>query len=114
MALWLLEHAWVGAYREALTGDLIEHFQAGHSRWWFWRQVGYALVITSIPSTLHKLLAVFGLVALGVGTFAWASVDQHGVHEARVCAQTTRAQTMEAQTMQNPGAGAECARLEPP
>jgi hypothetical protein len=89
LALWLLEHAWVGAYREALIGDLIEHYQTGRSRWWFWRQVGYALVIASIPSTLQKLLAVFGLVALGAGTFAWASAEQHGDHEARACAHGT-------------------------
>jgi hypothetical protein len=103
MALWLLEHAWVGAYGEALTGDLIEHFQAGRSRWWFWRQVGYALVIASIPSTvLHKLLAAFGLVALGVGTFAWASVDKRGVDETRACVQT----------MSDSGAYADCARTK--
>jgi hypothetical protein len=90
LALWLLEHAWVGVYREALTGDLIEHYQAGQSRWWFWRQVGYALVIAGIPSTLHKLLAAFGLVALGVGTFAWANVEKHDAHEAGVCVQCLR------------------------
>jgi hypothetical protein len=103
-ALWLLEHTWVGAYREALTGDLIEHYQTGRSRWWFWRQVGYALVIACIPSTLHKLLAAFGLVALGVGTFAWASIDKHGIHDASECVQT----------MRNPVDSGECPRPELP
>jgi hypothetical protein len=88
IALWLLEHAWIGAYGEALTGDLIENYQLGRSRWWFWRQVGHALVIALIPSTLHKLLAAFGLVALGVGTFAWASVEKQGTHEEPACVQT--------------------------
>jgi len=104
LALWLLEHACFGAYGEALTGDLIEHYQTGHSRWWFWRQVGYALVIASIPSTLHKVLAAFGVVALGVGTFAWASVEKHDVHESHACLQTLR----------NEGARGQCAQPDLP
>ena len=99
LALWLLEHAWVGAYGEALTGDLIEHYQTGQSRWWFWRQVGYAIVISRMPSNLHKLLAAFGLVALGVGTFAWASAEKRSVYQSDACAQI----------MQNNSANRKCA-----
>ena len=64
-ALWVLAFVWRGHYGDSLTGDLIEQFQQGRSRWWFWRQVVVALLIAPLRSTVRKWLAVFGLVALG-------------------------------------------------
>ena len=45
LALWLLKH-WGSAYhRESLEGDLMEQFQEGRSRTWYWQQVGAAILI---------------------------------------------------------------------
>jgi hypothetical protein len=44
-ALWLLKY-WSSSYRsESLTGDLIEQYQEGRSRAWFWGQVTMAILI---------------------------------------------------------------------
>jgi hypothetical protein len=44
-ALWLLKY-WGSPYRsESLTGDLIEQYQEGRSRAWFWGQVTTAILI---------------------------------------------------------------------
>ena len=39
VALWLLRHACPCKHKDALTGDLVERFREGQTRWWFWRQV---------------------------------------------------------------------------
>lgn len=39
LALWWLRHMCLDDNNEALTGDLIERFQEGRTRGWFWRQV---------------------------------------------------------------------------
>jgi signal peptidase I len=42
-ATWLLERVGSSYRREALAGDLVEEFQKGRSRFWFWRQVLQAI-----------------------------------------------------------------------
>jgi hypothetical protein len=45
LALWLLEH-WGSPYHgESLAGDLIEQYQEGRSRGWYWKQVIAAVLI---------------------------------------------------------------------
>ena len=45
LALWLLRH-WGSAYhRESLEGDLMEQYQEGRGRHWYWRQVAAAILI---------------------------------------------------------------------
>jgi hypothetical protein len=45
LASWLLEH-WGSAYHgESLAGDLIEQYQEGRSRGWYWKQVIAAILI---------------------------------------------------------------------
>lgn len=45
LALWILKH-WGSAYHsESLQGDLMEQFQEGRSRAWYWKQVAAAIVI---------------------------------------------------------------------
>lgn len=89
-ALWLLAFVWRGHYGDSLTGDLIEHFQQGRSRWWFWRQVAVALLIAPLRSTVRKWLAVFGLVALGVGTLAVARTERQGEPQSLRCPSDTQ------------------------
>jgi hypothetical protein len=75
---------WRGQYGDSLTGDLIEQYQQGRSPGWFWRQATVALLIAPLRSTVRKWLAVFGLVALGVGTLAVARTErQDQPHSAR-------------------------------
>jgi hypothetical protein len=45
LALWLLKHGGSPYHRESLEGDLMEQYQEGRSRAWYWRQVVTALVI---------------------------------------------------------------------
>jgi hypothetical protein len=45
LARWLLKH-WGSAYHaESLEGDLMEQYQEGRSRLWYWRQVAMAVLI---------------------------------------------------------------------
>jgi signal peptidase I len=44
LATWLLEHAACRYRREALTGDLVEEYQARRSDAWYWREVLFAIV----------------------------------------------------------------------
>lgn len=45
LAIWFLEHLTFGSDREALCGDLLEHFQGGRSASWLWREVIIAIGI---------------------------------------------------------------------
>jgi hypothetical protein len=44
-ALWLLKHLGSPYQGEALAGDLIEQFQEGRGRAWYWRQTVTAIVL---------------------------------------------------------------------
>jgi hypothetical protein len=59
---------------EALVGDLVEGFEHGGSRAWYWRQALSAILVTFVHDVrAHKLLTVRGLV---VGWFsAWVLFD---------------------------------------
>jgi len=45
LATWMMEHLTFGPANRSLTGDLLEEFQLGRSRLWFWGQVLAAIVI---------------------------------------------------------------------
>ena len=47
----------------ALTGDLLERYQSGESRWWYWRQV-----VIAIATTKDRWLIVRGVF---VGWMTW-------------------------------------------
>jgi uncharacterized membrane protein YhaH (DUF805 family) len=79
LATWLLEHFASDYQRDSLTGDLIEQYHQGKSRFWYWQQVVTALVVagakvlrpTLVVSAVRVLLrlaaesvAVTGLVSL--------------------------------------------------
>ena len=42
LAEWLLQRLAASYRRDSLLGDLLEEYQQGHSRGWYWRQVGMA------------------------------------------------------------------------
>lgn len=55
VATWLLQRL---GTNPALSGDLIEEYQQGRSRAWYWRQVVMAIVVGSYQDIrAHKLLA---------------------------------------------------------
>jgi hypothetical protein len=67
LATWLLD---VCGADEALIGDLVEGYIAGHSRAWYWRQVLMAAGLTTLRHLdLHRLGAL-RIAAIGAAT-AW-------------------------------------------
>ncbi|MFT3905276.1 MAG: hypothetical protein QM718_03105 [Steroidobacteraceae bacterium] len=51
-----LKHLCRGPHSESLAGDLIEEYQQGHSKLWYWRQVSVAIVIGCTQFSWSKLL----------------------------------------------------------
>jgi hypothetical protein len=49
IARWMMEHVMPSGSDEAIAGDLLEHFRAGRSTGWYWRQV-----ITAISAALSR------------------------------------------------------------
>lgn len=43
IATWMIEHLTPSGCDEAIAGDLLEHFRAGRSTGWYWRQVIIAI-----------------------------------------------------------------------
>jgi TonB family protein len=46
VATWLLEHFRSGSTNDCITGDLIEAYQGGCSRAWYWKQVLAAIIVS--------------------------------------------------------------------
>ena len=75
LASWLLNKYGSPYHGESLAGDLIEQYQEGRSRAWYWRQVGAAILIAwgrsvrAIPWTLVSR-AVLRLVAEAAAVLA--------------------------------------------
>lgn len=63
LATWTLEHLASGERDEALAGDLLEHFRAGRTDGWYWRQVlGACLLSWSKSLAARGTALVFALV----------------------------------------------------
>ena len=81
LATWLLRSLGAGPFQESLAGDLLEEYQCGRSRYWYWRQVAVGLFLARTRllrrtawSVADTLVAAFALIALGLGTLTWANV----------------------------------------
>lgn len=73
LATWLLEHFRPGSENEHITGDLMEAYQCGRSRIWYWKEVSAAIVIGVCDEIMtHPLLA---LRAISVGWATWFLFD---------------------------------------
>src|SRR5205823_4487536 len=59
----------LGPEDECIIGDLLEEYEAGRSRWWFWHQAVSAIVSGAILQTRARPARVLVAVAIG-----WASL----------------------------------------
>ena len=70
-ATWLLERLHCGSRNDSLTGDLMEEYEHGRSRIWYWKQVLIAIAVSFYTDIrAHSLLT---LRALATGWAAWLS-----------------------------------------
>jgi hypothetical protein len=68
VATWLLEHFHSGP-NDYITGDLIEAYQSGRSRIWYWKEVIVAVVVSFFQEIIaHPVLAVRAI------TIGWATL----------------------------------------
>ena len=68
VAAWFLEHL-SASRNDALAGDLSEEYQRGRSRWWYWKQVWIAILVSFFAEIrAHSLLAVR---AVATGWAVW-------------------------------------------
>ncbi len=71
-ATWLLERLGSGCRFEALIGDLLEQFEEGRSRLWYWRQTIGALTTQVLEALRTHALSFVGAVLAGcVFTSLW-------------------------------------------
>ena len=77
IASWALEHLTTGDQDEALAGDLLEHYRAGRSDAWFWRQVIASCVLSWWQSLTARGPALVFALAWSLLAPAWkAALDR--------------------------------------
>ncbi len=63
VSIWFLRHFGCSTKNESIIGDLVEQYQQGRSRVWYWRQVFIAILVSFVTEIrLNKLLAVRALL----------------------------------------------------
>ncbi len=74
VATWLLEHLQSGSRNDHITGDLMEAYQRGRSRAWYWKQALTAIIVSFYQEIMaHPVLA---LRAIAIGwTASWFLYD---------------------------------------
>jgi hypothetical protein len=68
LATWLLNHFLPGSENDHIIGDLMEAYDAGRSRTWYWKEVIAAITIGVSKKTVKQ-----PLLALRAMTFGWGS-----------------------------------------
>jgi hypothetical protein len=102
VATWLLRNFGCSSQTESVIGDLVEQYQRGRSRIWYWRQVGIALVVGAQTKVLRKdrvlmrqvltwTLVLAGVFSLGVwtGKRLWINVETLSTAEMQSPRSTT-------------------------
>jgi hypothetical protein len=69
VATWLLEQFRCGSRNDYITGDLMEAYQGGSSRGWYWKQVLAAIIVSFYQEI--KAHPVLALRAIAVGNGIW-------------------------------------------
>jgi hypothetical protein len=54
VATWLLEHLQSGSRKDHITGDLMEAYQRGRSRAWYWKQVLAAITVSFCQECIFR------------------------------------------------------------
>jgi hypothetical protein len=68
LATWILQRFASGRDKEPLLGDLVEEYNSGRSRSWFWRQMITAVLVDSYSQVrIHYVLAARA-IAVGMAT----------------------------------------------
>jgi hypothetical protein len=93
VATWLLEHLQSGSRKDYITGDLMEAYQLGRSRVWYWKQVLGAITVSfcqecifrrqNVKSHSAARTILFGMfvVMLFVGLWRVVSAKRQSTHE---------------------------------
>jgi hypothetical protein len=68
-ATWLLEHFLPGSENDHIIGDLMEAFQSGRSRMWYWKEVFAAIVIGVSKETVKQPLLALRAISFGWGSW---------------------------------------------
>jgi len=73
VAVWLLDTLGTGPEIGSATGDLIEEYEAGRSRWWFWRQALLVIVLGFCRIVRARWpLCLRGVLTASALLWAWA------------------------------------------
>jgi hypothetical protein len=65
---------WFGPQRPALAGDLVERYQSGESRLWYWRQVVAGIAIGAWRDSHERIWVAIGTVSAAVMLVSTADV----------------------------------------
>jgi hypothetical protein len=83
----LLERITFGPTRDAIVGDLIEQYQHGRSRGWFWRQALLLLMMHTVwdwlTTTVRETAIMRRVITLGAATMFLLIVDWFTFHDFR-------------------------------
>src|SRR5262245_49987147 len=65
IAAWLLDHFGADPQLDAIAGDLLEQYQLGRSRLWYWREVITAITVGTWTAFRDHKLAVLRALVIG-------------------------------------------------
>ena len=65
-ATWFLKLFCSSTEYESVTGDLLEHYQLGRGRFWYWRQVGVAIAAGASRDLWHHLPVALAAIVTGL------------------------------------------------
>jgi hypothetical protein len=69
LATWLLENFRSGSRNDHITGDLMEAYQSGCSRRWYWKQVLAAIIVSFYQEIKGHPVLALRAIAVGMGTW---------------------------------------------
>ena len=75
IAAWILDRFGSSPETDVIAGDLLEEYQQGRSRLWYWREVTVAILTGTWPEVRQHSLSLLGAIAMGwILDLAWHSV----------------------------------------
>ncbi len=83
LATWMMEHLTFGPADRSLTGDLLEEFQLGRSRVWFWRQVLTAMAIGNFRTAREFATPLAFSAGWSMLYPAWRMIDKRHIPDPR-------------------------------